>query len=391
MKVNRYEKKNLNNYIFKVECLKDTILYGIGINDLKNALNIWNSKGFYDKINSQIYFLRNRLSNIKNFSEEKSRLDDYSLSQNKFIKLYKKAHPLNKEAKEYIKKYTRPFNFEKIIKNKELKTINTKYSKVIDIKKLKESHKNEKKKKMNRKSIPFITNLVDENFSTSMKTKKGKFKTTMINLKYSNKKSSNNLSSIINQAKENKKMKMIKSNNNLKISSNSIKNIEITKKIMNRRRLNSCKLENKMNLKMNQNSNEQSSNIKDNSNNNISLMKVFSSRNNLKKNSYNISINSFKNRSIGSKLKESSSSLNNYLIPRKNLHLIVEKIRKFSQPSINRKKLTFPYGIQEIYENNILNKFPNNSLIKDDFQSNRRKGRNRTIILYKKNNMKVQF
>ena len=389
--MNRYEKKNLNNYIFKVECLKDTILYGIGINDLKNALNIWNSKGFYDKINSQIYFLRNRLSNIKNFSEEKSRLDDYSLSQNKFIKLYKKAHPLNKEAKEYIKKYTRPFNFEKIIKNKELKTINTKYSKVIDIKKLKESHKNEKKKKMNRKSIPFITNLVDENFSTSMKTKKGKFKTTMINLKYSNKKSSNNLSSIINQAKENKKMKMIKSNNNLKISSNSIKNIEITKKIMNRRRLNSCKLENKMNLKMNQNSNEQSSNIKDNSNNNISLMKVFSSRNNLKKNSYNISINSFKNRSIGSKLKESSSSLNNYLIPRKNLHLIVEKIRKFSQPSINRKKLTFPYGIQEIYENNILNKFPNNSLIKDDFQSNRRKGRNRTIILYKKNNMKVQF
>ena len=119
--------------------------------------------------------LRNRLSNIKNFSEEKSRLDDYSLSQNKFIKLYKKAHPLNKEAKEYIKKYTRPFNFEKIIKSKELKTINTKYSKVIDIKKLKESHKNEKKKKMNRKSIPFITNLVDENFSTSMKTKKGKF------------------------------------------------------------------------------------------------------------------------------------------------------------------------------------------------------------------------
>ena len=383
--------KNLNNYIFKVECLKDTVLYGIGINDFKNALNIWNSKGFYDKINSQIYFLRNRLSNIKNFSEEKSRLDDYSLSQNKFIKLYKKAHPLNKEAKEYIKKYTRPFNFEKIIKSKELKTINTKYSKVIDIKKLKESHKNEKKKKMNRKSIPFITNLVDENFSTSMKTKKGKFKTTMINLKYSNKKSSNNLSSIINQAKENKKMKMIKSNNNLKFSSNSIKNIEITKKIMNRRRLNSCKLENKMNLKMSQNSNEQSSNIKDNSNNNISLMKVFSSRNNLKKNSYNISINSFKNRSIGSKLKESSSSLNNYLIPRKNLHLIVEKIRKFSQPSINRKKLTFPYGIQEIYENNILNKFPNNSLIKDDFQSNRRKGRNRTIILYKKNNMKVQF
>ena len=136
-----------------------------------------------------------------------------------------------------------------------------------------------------------------------MKTKKGKFKTTMINLKYSNKKSSNNLSSIINQAKENKKMKMIKSNNNLKISSNSIKNIEITKKIMNRRRLNSCKLENKMNLKMNQNSNEQSSNIKDNSNNNISLMKVFSSRNNLKKNSYNISIDSFKNRSIIKKLK----------------------------------------------------------------------------------------
>ena len=102
---------------------------------------------------------------------------------------------------------------------------------------------------------------------------------------------------------------------------------------------------------MSQNSNEQSSNRKDNSNS-ISLMKVFSSKNNLKKNSCNISIDSFKNRSIGSKLKDSSSLLNKYLMSRKDLHLIVEKIRKFSQPSINRKKLTFPYGIQEIFENN---------------------------------------
>ena len=362
--------KNLNNYIFKVECLKDTVLYGISINEFKNVLKIWNSKGFYDKINNQIYFLRNRLSNLKSFSKEKRRLDDYSLSQNKFIKLYKKGHPLNKKAKEYIKKYTRPFNFDKIIKSKELKTIDTKYYKVIDIKKFKESIKNEKKKNMNRKSIPFITNLIDENFSQDIRSKKGKFKTTIINIKYSNKKSGNNLSSIINQPKENikinedKKMKTIKSNNNLKINSNSISNnniLEKKKKIMNRRRLNSCKHENKMKLKMSQNSNEQSSNIKDNSNN-ISLMKVFSSKNNLKKNSCNISIDSFKNRSIGSKLKDSSSLLNKYLMSRKNLHLIVEKIRKFSQPSINRKKLTFPYGIQELYENNnMLNKFSNNS------------------------------
>ena len=349
--------KNLNNYIFKVECLKDTVLYGISINEFKNVLKIWNSKGFYDKINNQIYFLRNRLSNLKSFSKEKRRLDDYSLSQNKFIKLYKKGHPLNKKAKEYIKKYTRPFNFDKIIKSKELKTIDTKYYKVIDIKKFKESIKNEKKKNMNRKSIPFITNLIDENFSQDIRTKKGKFKTTIINKKYSNKQPNNNLSSITKEnikINKDKKTKTIKSNNNLKISSNSISNnnfLEKTKKIMNRRRLNSCKLENKMNLKMSQNSNEQSSNRKDNSNS-ISLMKVFSSKNNLKKNSCNISIDSFKNRSIGSKLKDSSSLLNKYLMSRKNLHLIVEKIRKFSQPSINRKKLTFPYGIQEIFENN---------------------------------------
>ena len=392
--------KNLNNYIFKVECLKDTVLYGISINEFKNVLKIWNSKGFYDKINNQIYFLRNRLSNLKSFSKEKRRLDDYSLSQNKFIKLYKKGHPLNKKAKEYIKKYTRPFNFDKIIKSKELKTIDTKYYKVIDIKKFKESIKNEKKKNMNRKSIPFITNLIDENFSQDIRTKKGKFKTTIINKKYSNKQPNNNLSSITKEnikINKDKKTKTIKSNNNLKISSNSISNnnfLEKTKKIMNRRRLNSCKLENKMNLKMSQNSNEQSSNRKDNSNS-ISLMKVFSSKNNLKKNSCNISIDSFKNRSIGSKLKDSSSLLNKYLMSRKNLHLIVEKIRKFSQPSINRKKLTFPYGIQEIFENNInmLNKFSNNSLIKDDFLPNKRKRKNRTLILYKKNNMKnkVQF
>ena len=392
--------KNLNNYIFKVECLKDTVLYGISINEFKNVLKIWNSKGFYDKINNQIYFLRNRLSNLKSFSKEKRRLDDYSLSQNKFIKLYKKGHPLNKKAKEYIKKYTRPFNFDKIIKSKELKTIDTKYYKVIDIKKFKESIKNEKKKNMNRKSIPFITNLIDENFSQDIRTKKGKFKTTIINKKYSNKQPNNNLSSITKEnikINKDKKTKTIKSNNNLKISSNSISNnnfLEKTKKIMNRRRLNSCKLENKMNLKMSQNSNEQSSNRKDNSNS-ISLMKVFSSKNNLKKNSCNISIDSFKNRSIGSKLKDSSSLLNKYLMSRKDLHLIVEKIRKFSQPSINRKKLTFPYGIQEIFENNInmLNKFSNNSLIKDDFLPNKRKRKNRTLILYKKNNMKnkVQF
>ena len=45
------------------------------------------------------------------------------------------------------------------------------------------------------------------------------------------------------------------------------------------------------------------------------------------------------------------------------------------------------------YSKIIINKFSNNSLIKDDFLPNKRKRKNRTLILYKKNNMKnkVQF
>ena len=394
--------KNLKNYIFKIECLKDTVLFGIGIDDFKNSLKIWNLKGFYDKINSQIYFLRNRFANVKNFSEEKSSSDDYSLSQNKFMKLFKKGHPLNKKAKEYIEKYAHPFRFEKIVKNNELKTINTKYSsKMLDLKKFKKEHKNARKKNMNRKSISFITNLIDEEFSHEIRNRKEKSKTININLKFSSKILDNKLNSIIKQIQknnykinENKKMKLIKSNNNLKLSSYSISNNNFKEKRNNRIRLNSCKLENKMKLKMKQNSNDQSSNIKDN-NNNKSVMKSFSSRNYIQRRSGNISLDSVnnirndlnddKNKSISSRLKDSTSSLNRYSIPSKNMHLIIEKIKKISLPSFTRKKLTFPYGIQDIYENNnMLNKFSSNRLLIDDFIVNKRKRRNRTMILHKK-------
>ena len=87
------------------------------------------------------------------------------------------------------------------------------------------------------------------------------------------------------------------------------------------------------------------------------------------------------------KLQNSSSA--KYLIPSKDFNLILQKIRKLSQPSINKKKLTLPHGIQEIKDketNNIdeiINRIINNSLIKKEFLLNNRERKSQSIILNK--------
>ena len=88
-------------------------------------------------------------------------------------------------------------------------------------------------------------------------------------------------------------------------------------------------------------------------------------------------------------IKLQNSSSTKYLIPSKDFNLILQKIRKLSQPSINKKKLTFPHGIQEIKDkesNNIdeiINRIINNSLIKKEFLLNNRERKSQSIILNK--------
>jgi hypothetical protein len=196
--------------------------------------------------------------------KEKSQNDDYSLSQNKFIATYKKGHPLNKKAKEYIKKYTNPFKFGKTFKSKEFKIINTKYSKNIDIKKLKEFHKKQTKNTKNKRNIPFITNLINENFSQEISSNRSKSRSVVFNLKYQKRKLKTDFDDLfitkkeIKKEEEKKVIKNIRMNNTFKLSSsctsinNNINAIR-KKKYFDRRRLNSCKLENNMKLRISNN------------------------------------------------------------------------------------------------------------------------------------------
>ena len=393
--------KNLKNYLFKIICMTNVVLYEVDINDFKNFISVWNLKEFYDKINSQLNFLSHRITNIRNLDKEKSQMDDYSFSQNKFIATYKKGHPLNQKAKEYIKKYTNPFKFGKTFKSKEFKIINTKYAKNIDIKRLKEFHKKQPKNTKNKRNIPFITNLINENFSQEMSSNRSKSCYVVFNLKYQKRKLKTDFDysfitkkEIIKKEEEKKVIKNIKMNNTFKLSSscssiNNINNIQ-KKKYFDRRRLNSFKLENNKKLRMSNNNVIESSGHKGS--------KILLSRNNIPKR-LQMSVDSInfmkkdlvednKNKENTS-IKLQNSSSTKYLIPSKDFNLILQKIRKLSQSSINKKKLTFPHGIQEIKDkesNNIdeiINRIINNSLIKKEFLLNYRERKSQSIILNK--------
>ena len=382
--------KKLNTYLFKMECITDVKLYEINIDDFKINIKNWNLEKFFDKINSQLNFLKNRISNLKIINKEKSKKDDYSFSQNKFIATYRKGHPLNKKAKENIKKYTQPFNLEKIIQSKEFK-LNTKYSKKIDYKMFKNNTKNIKKNLKNRRHIPFITNIMNDNLSQDINSQRDKQNSTVYNLKYQNGKLKTYFNDIINKKNENMKKnegennkKIIKINTNLK--SNSINNKILNKKnIFSFRRLNSCcKIENNMKLKINQNILGSVPNIK---NNNNSLHKTLSGRNDTNRLQVSSeSINFMKNDLSDIKLYNSYPYMNALSIPNKNFNSILRKINKYSQRSINKKRLIFPYGIQEMYysKNNnmdeIINKIISNRFIKGEFLSNNEESKHKLFI-----------
>ena len=67
---------------------------------------------------------------------------------------------------------------------------------------------------------------------------------------------------------------------------------------------------------------------------------------------------------------------NHFFIPNKDINLMFQKIKKFSQPPINKKNLIFPHGIKGINDpdkNNIdeiIQKIISNRLIKREFAIN---------------------
>ena len=373
--------KNLKNYLFKIKCMTNVILYEINIENFQRFINSWSMKGFYNKINRQLNFLKQRFSHIRNLEKEKSKKDDYNLSENKFITTYEKGHPVSTKAKESIKKYTNPFKFGKQFKSKEFKIKNTRYGKTIDIKKFKEIQKKPTKKINIRRNNPFITNLINENLSQEISFNRSRSLSSIINLKSSKNKTKVDLDDLFNKTKENmkkeeEKIKKIRMNN-MKFSSI---NASQKNKYNNRRRLNSYKLGSNMKIKISRNLFGTGQKLS-----NTSMYKDISNKNNIQKrlkmsvdniNFMKNELNDEENKNTFIKFKNLSSKKIYNLIPSRDFNLILQRIRKLSQPSINKKKLTFPYGIQEISDqegnniNDIINKIFDNRLIKKEFLLN---------------------
>lgn len=379
--------KNIKNYIFSAQCNTDVILYEVNLNFFNNILAYWPFQRFYDKINKQFDYLKNRIMSINNFKVEKGNKDDYSFSQNKFIQTYKRGHPLSPKKDIYLKKFINPFNFEKKFKSKAFKIINTRYNK----EKLK--NKNIVKNRNNNK-MPFITNIPKK-----IKLRKLKKSKTMMFIKINNKKLEEGKFEFLYESKKDNNesnknndnliepIKIIKKKSVLRHSNTSL-NIDNNKYIRKngKKRLNSVRIENgakemiKYNLYekiINDREKILNSNNKYNKNkNNIKFRNNTQKKNiikNLRKN------DSFKekliydtnnNKNSYNKLKHSSVGTQSLLAYNKKYFSYNDENENYIQPKINQKNLIFPYGIQEIYAGRVINKnellsnFINNNYIK---------------------------
>ena len=405
--------KNMNKSIFKIECMTEVSVYEITFTHGKNLLETWNLKNFYNKINEQLSFFFFFLESISDYNKKKSQIDDYSLAQNKFIKIYKEAHPLNAKAEEYIKKYTNPFKYGKLTKSKELKIKNTKFSDNIISNIIKDINKSQKLKNKNKSNIsnknyPFITNLIKENYSQALRPQKKRALTSILNINNRKKLRVSESEKNLSQIKENSiktddkedenKIKLVKKNNILKLSTNSGKSSSVSNNNKNNidiKRINNYKLNNDKKLRKSRNySNENINSILGNS---IIKYKNISHKNNSQK-LLHVSSDNINHRKSDVKKEESNatskklvnSSMNTQLIPNKSFDLFFNKMRKAAQSSINTKKLTFPYGIQEIDKegNNmeeIIKKFISNRFIRKEFNLNKINSRYKPILFKHKN------
>ena len=169
-------------------------------------------------------------------------------------------------------------------------------------------------------------------------------------------------------------------------------NYHKSKKLINRKRINSYKIKTKMNLRNNINKNnsiENKNNLNNNHPNFQKSLQVSSDNINFMKSELLQESNNNINKNMSKKFKNSSVSTNTYLIPRKSYNFIFSKMGKMSQTSINKKELTFPYGIQELDKNinnveEIIKKLINNRFIKREFIINKITSRNRQILFEQK-------
>ena len=404
--------KNLKNYIFTAQCITDVILYEVNIKLFTNILAYFSFKRFYNKIDNQLNYFRERVLSINNFRKEKGKKDDYSFSQNKFIQAYKRGHPISAKKEAYINRYINPFKFEKIFKSKELKTNNIRYNKDFDFKKMK--NKNETLKQSNFGKMAFITN-VPRKLKRSRKLKKSK---TMLNLKSQKNKYIYDIDDIKEEEKKNndiknnnidKSPKIIKKKNILRQCSSAL-NINTNNKNIrkiNDRRLKSCRIENKIITKINYNFHENKIN---NSNSNYFTTKNISTlkykmkkdsetstvgrnkknminestnylyknynKNNIKQRNNSFLIENLtddSNKNISNNLKFSYSD-NKQLIYNKLFTPISKESRNISQPQINHKSVVFPSGIREMDNlkivkiNELLTSFISNSYIRNELK-----------------------
>ncbi len=401
--------KNIKNYIFTTQCITDVILYEVNLKFFNNILSYWNFQRFFNKINNQLTYFKNRIISINNFRKEKSKKDDYSFSQNKFIQTYKRGHPISINKERYLEKYINPFKFRKLLKSKEIKMYNTRYIK--DYKTI--QNKNETKNINISNRMPFITNIPNK----YKKRRKLKKSLTTINIKFVTKR----WEDITNIKEENKEKennnkieikKIIKKKKTLKHSNTTLNINHSTKNIrkFQDRRLKSCRFEKptshifieknvlKSNDKNNKDNNNKVNNNKDNNNkdnnnilsSNFLILKSSTTKNkkkniieksvetynknNMVNNEININdnyINLYKNKKqknikkrsnnflvdnltdyshkkISNFLKISYSANKNRLLNSKLFTPLNGDNRNSSQPQINRKSLVFPSGIQEM-------------------------------------------
>ena len=99
--------------MFTAECITDVILYEVNIKYFNSFLKYWSFYNFYKKINSQLDYFINRISSINDFRKEKSKKDDYSFSQNRFIKTFQRGHPISEKKKGIYRKIYKSFQIRK--------------------------------------------------------------------------------------------------------------------------------------------------------------------------------------------------------------------------------------------------------------------------------------
>ena len=200
--------KEMKNYIFTAKCVTDVILYEINLKFFDNILSYWSFQRFYEKINQQFDYFRDRIKSINDFKKEKEKVDDYSFEQNKFIQTYKRGYPLSEKKEEYLSKFTNHFKFDKLFKSKELKLHNTRYNK--------EAFQN-KKENDKKNDFNFITNVPNKKKKKEIKKVRRLVKSkTMMNITFENSKLEEKIKEIKNKQnlEEIKELKMEHEQNN---------------------------------------------------------------------------------------------------------------------------------------------------------------------------------